>query len=104
MPYSWTRLFWYYTWGYDDYPTDIPSEKDVLKKQVLIKQVGLSKLKMNKVIIDPSVPFDLQKIPDKKPLKHISPPTPPPSPRKESQKQIEHKLSYCDRLKLLKNM
>ena len=76
--YSWTRLFWYYTWGYD------------LK-----------------------IPFDLQKIPDKAlsqkqkqqgRLKIISPPTPPPSPRKKSQKQSDHILSYCDRLKLLKNM
>ena len=111
--YSWTRLFWYYTWGYDDYPTDIPCEKDVLRKQVLIKQVGLSKLKMNKINVDLKIPFDLQKIPDKAlsqkqkqqgRLKIISPPTPPPSPRKKSQKQSDHILSYCDRLKLLKNM
>ena len=114
--YSWTRLFWYYTWGYDDYPTDIPCEKDVLRKQVLIKQVGLSKLKMNKTKVDLKIPFDLQKIPDKAlsqkqkqqgRLKIISPPSDsvqPPPPRNESQKQNDHKLSYCDRLKLLKNM
>ena len=60
--YSWRRLFWYYTGYYDEYPTDVPTEEDVNKKQVLCKQVNLSKLKLNKVYIEPSVPFDLQKI------------------------------------------
>ena len=110
--YSWRRLFWYYTGYYDDYPTDKPKEEDVLKKQVLMKQVGLSKLKMNKVIIEPSIPFDLQKLPeDIKPLKlkrqtnekpDIKPP--PSSPINMSQKQKEHKISYADKLKILKNI
>ena len=111
--YSWTRLFWYYTGYYDDYPTDIPKEEDVLKKQVLMKQVGLSKLKMNKVRIEPKVPFDLQKIKDE----DIKPPklkretkkdygmiTPASSPINISQKQQQHKHSYSDKLKLLKNI
>jgi hypothetical protein len=118
--YSWKRLFWYYTGWYDDYPTDIPEEKDVLRKQVLMKQVGLSKLKMKKVIIQPSVPFDLQKIDNKvnslpielKPpkLKRESkedydiPKPPPSSPINMSQKQKQHKVSYNDKLKLLKNL
>jgi len=110
--YSWRRLFWYYTGYYDDYPTDQPKEEDVKKKQVLMKQVGLSKLKMNKVIIEPSIPFDLQKIPENiKPIKikkqtdektGIKPP--PSSPINMSQKQKEHKISYADKLKILKNI
>ena len=111
--YSWTRLFWYYTGYYEDYPTDIPQEEDVLRKQVLMKQVGLSKLKMNKVRIEPNVPFDLQKICDE----DIKPPklkretkedydfsTPQNSPILMSQKQQQHKHSYSDKLKLLKNI
>jgi hypothetical protein len=111
--YSWTRLFWYYTGYYEDYPTDTPKEEDVLKKQVLMKQVGLSKLKMNKVRIEPKVPFDLQKIKDE----DIKPPklkretkedydtiTPASSPINISQKQKHHKVSYSDKLKLLKNI
>ena len=110
--YSWTRLFWYYTGYYEDYPTDIPKEEDVLKKQVLMKQIGLSKLKMNKVRIEPKVPFDLQKINDEdiKPPKlkretkedYVS--TPQNSPIPISQKQQHHKHSYSDKLKLLKNI
>ena len=121
--YSWRRLFWYYAGYYDDYPTDQPSEEDVSKKQVLCKQVNLSKLKLNKVIIKPSVPFDLQKIKpnDKKvPLPLIDEKkittrveivrekneikAPPSSPINISQKQKYHKKSYSDRLKLLKNL
>ena len=113
--YSWTRLLWYYTGYYEDYPTDSPTEEDVLKKQVLMKQVGLSKLKMNKVKIDPKVPFDLQKICDediKQPkLKRetkedydLSPPTPKSSLINISQKQQQHKKTYAERLKLLKNI
>ena len=110
--YSWKRLFWYYTGYYDEYPTDTPQEKDVLRKQVLMKQVGLSKLKMKKVIIKPSVPFDLQKInteelserQKRNILKEPLPKPPPSSPINISQKQKNHKVSYTDKLKLLKNL
>jgi len=107
---GWWRSFYYYmNWEYDS-ENDKPREEDVLKKQVLMKQVGLSKLKMNKVIIEPSVPFDLQKISDNiKPPKlirqtntNIKPP--PTSPVNMSQKQKEHKISYADKLKILKNI
>ena len=109
---GWWRSFYYYmNWEYDS-ENDKPKEEDVKKKQVLMKQVGLSKLKMNKVIIEPSIPFDLQKIPENiKPLKlkrqtnekpDIKPP--PSSPINMSQKQKEHKISYADKLKILKNI
>ena len=129
--YSWRRLFWYYAGYYEDYPTDKPSEDDVNKKQVLCKQVNLSKLKLNKVNIKPSVPFDLQKIKpndkkvplplcdEKKKTKILTTKlksvredekekegikAPPSSPINISQKQKQHKYSYADRLKLLKNL
>ena len=68
---------------------------------------------MNKVRIEPKVPFDLQKICDE----DIKPPklkretkedyvtiTPASSPINISQKQKHHKVSYSDKLKLLKNI
>ena len=107
----WRTLYYYMNWEYES-DNDIPREEDVLKKQVLMKQVGLSKLKMKKVRIEPSVPFDLQKIPD-----DIKPPklkretkedydfsTPHPSPINMSLKQRQQKTSYSDKLKILKNI
>ena len=59
---GWFRSAYYWLgWEYES-QNDYPKEKDVQKKQVLMKQVTLSKLKMRKVRIDPKVPFDLQKI------------------------------------------
>lgn len=109
---GWWRSFYYYMdWEYDS-ENDKPTEKDVLRKQVLMKQVGLSKLKMKKVIIEPSVPFDLQKInteelserQKRNILKEPLPEPPPSSPINISQKQKHHKVSYTDKLKLLKNL
>lgn len=57
----WRSLYYYMGWTYDSY-NDYPNEDDVRKKQILCKQINLSKLKMNKVIIEPTIPFDLQKI------------------------------------------
>jgi len=57
----WRSLYYYMGWTYES-DNDKPLEKDVIKKQVLCKQINLSKLKMKKVIIEPNIPFDLQKI------------------------------------------
>lgn len=64
MPYSWSRLFWYYTGYYDSYDEGHNiKDEDVKRKQVLMKQITLSKLKLKKVNKkDDTVPFDLQKI------------------------------------------
>ncbi len=125
----WRSLYYYMGWEYDSV-NDYPKPEDVSKKQVLCKQVNLSKLKLNKVTIKPSVPFDLQKIKpndkkvplpldDKKKTKKITTKqesvresekeksgikAPPSSPIYISQKQKQHKKSYSDRLKLLKNL
>ncbi len=57
----WRSAYYWMGWEYES-QNDYPKEKDVNRKQVLMKQVTLSKLKMKKVKIDPKVPFDLQKI------------------------------------------
>jgi hypothetical protein len=98
-------------WDYES-ENDKPSEDDVKKKQVMCKQINLSKLKLNKVYIKPSVPYDLQKIKENKktvpmPLKDNvetkeSINTPPNTPEyKSSQKQKHHNKTY---LNLLKNI
>ena len=104
----WRSLYYYMGWEYES-ENDKPLEKDVLRKQVLMKQVGLSKLKMKKVIIKPSVPFDLQKInteelSERQKIKEPLPKPPPSSPVNMSQKQKQHKQTYSERLKLLKNL
>jgi hypothetical protein len=148
----WRSAYYWLGWEYES-KNDYPKEEDVNRKQVLMKQVTLSKLKMRKVRIDPKIPFDLQKIKsgdkkvpnilkdsieepvalkrqitnktDKKPVKkktvsfakelknveegekedieYILCPPNSPSDRL-SQKQKNHKLSYKQRLKNLKNM
>tara|TARA_R110000772_G_scaffold66850_3_gene148698 strand:+ start:3351 stop:3740 length:390 start_codon:yes stop_codon:yes gene_type:complete len=59
---GWFRSFYYFlNWEYDS-DNDIPSEKDILLKQTLMRQVSLSKLKMNKARINPRKNPDLQPI------------------------------------------
>jgi len=57
----WRSAYYWLGWEYES-QNDYPKEKDVNRKQVLMKQVTLSKLKMKKVRIEPKIPFDLQKI------------------------------------------
>lgn len=57
----WRSAYYWLGWEYES-QNDYPKEADVNRKQVLMKQVTLSKLKMRKVRIDPKIPFDLQKI------------------------------------------
>jgi len=57
----WRSAYYWLGWEYES-KNDYPKEEDVNRKQVLMKQVTLSKLKMKKVRIDPKIPFDLQKI------------------------------------------
>lgn len=112
MPTHYWRNFYYYMgWEYDS-ENDKPKEEDVKKKQVLCKQINLSKLKLNKIYIKPNTPYDLQKIKENKkqvplPLKDNNETikTPPNTPTiKISQKQKHHNKTYIDKLKLLKNI
>jgi len=57
----WRSLYYYLDWPYDS-NNDIPTEKDILLKQTLMRQVSLSKLKMNKTRITPRKPPDLEPI------------------------------------------
>ena len=68
---GWFRSFYYYMdWDYDS-DHDIPSEKDILLKQTLMRQVSLSKLKMNKARINPRKPPDLEPIITKEKITNI---------------------------------
>ena len=59
---GWLRSIYYY-FGYDyESDNDKPTEDAVKKKQELMKQIQLSKLRLNKIRIKPNIPFDLQKI------------------------------------------
>lgn len=57
----WRSAYYWLGWEYDS-ENDYPKEEDVNKKQVLMKQVQLSKLKLNHVDVKTSTPFDLIKI------------------------------------------
>ena len=59
---GWTRSFYYWMgWEYNS-NNDKPSERDVHLKQILMRQVSLSKLKLNKTKIEPKISPDLQPI------------------------------------------
>ena len=59
---GWFRsLYYYFDWEYES-DNDIPDEKSVRLKQVLMRQVSLSKLKLKKVMTNPRLPPDLQPI------------------------------------------
>jgi len=59
---GWVRsLYYYLDWDYES-NNDIPDEKSVRLKQVLMRQVSLSKLKLKKIRITPRLPPDLQPI------------------------------------------
>ena len=57
----WRSVYYYMDWDYQS-ENDIPDEKSVRLKQVLMRQVSLSKLKLKKVMITPRLPPDLQPI------------------------------------------
>tara|TARA_R110001632_G_C11231372_1_gene406650 strand:- start:141 stop:482 length:342 start_codon:yes stop_codon:yes gene_type:complete len=95
----WRSLYYYFEWPYES-DNDKPTEKDVNLKQVLMRQVSLSKLKLKKVRITPRMPPDLQPIKVKKninifndydDIKYIPPPS---SPIEISQKQMTQLNMY----------
>ena len=59
---GWWRSFYYYMdWEYES-DNDKPDEKTVKLKQVLMRQVSLSKLKLKHINVTERIPPDLQKI------------------------------------------
>jgi flagellar biosynthesis/type III secretory pathway protein FliH len=129
MSYSWTRSFSYWFGNYDEYKTDQPREKEVSLKAVLMKQIVLSRLRLNKIKTIKQIPYDLQKIEPSKikinmddykivkkeikkefliaaPWTTLEIPEKPVLKRQrveKSQKQQQHILSYTDRMKMLKS-
>ena len=57
----WRNVYYYLDWEYNS-NNDIPDEKSVRLKQVLMRQISLSKLKLKKVRITPRLSPDLQPI------------------------------------------
>jgi len=59
---GWLRsLYYYLDWEYES-ENDKPDEKTVKLKQVLMRQVSLSKLKLKHINVIERIPPDLQKI------------------------------------------
>ncbi len=58
----WRTLYYYMDWEYKS-DKDLPDEKSVKLKQTLMRQVSLSKLKMNKTRVNIRIPPDLQPLP-----------------------------------------
>ena len=105
---GWIRTFYYYMdWEYES-ENDKPDEKTVKLKQVLMRQVSLSKLKLKKVRIAPRLPPDLQPIKTKNKVitldiidvKHdenifyVPPKTSPTNEVELSQKQTQSRYGY----------
>lgn len=91
---GWIRSFYYYMdWPYES-KNDVPDEKSVKLKQVLMRQVSLSKLKLKHIDTKIRIPPDLQKIECNDKILYI-PPNPSPVNNKElSQKQQQQVYSY----------
>ena len=112
---GWTRSFYYWMgWEYNS-NNDKPSERDVHLKQVLMRQVSLSKLKLNKTKIKPNISPDLQPIENKiikvtpychQPIKKrkLSDSLKETTIKELSQKQRQQQHIFKCRLDILKNL
>ena len=106
----WRSMYYYMNWEYNS-DHDIPDEKSVRLKQVLMRQVSLSKLKLKKTRIHPRLPPDLQPIKTKnkviiydtldiidvkhdKNIFYVPPRTSPVNIVELSQKQKQSKYGY----------
>ena len=61
MPGIWRSVYGIFGWEYNSI-NDIPSEKDVKLKQVCMRQISLSKVKLNHIDEKNRIPPDLEKI------------------------------------------
>ena len=61
MPGIWRSVYGILGWEYNSI-NDIPSEKDVKLKQVCMRQISLSKVKLNHIDEKNRIPPDLEKI------------------------------------------
>jgi hypothetical protein len=96
---GWLRsLYYYLDWEYES-KNDVPDEKSVKLKQVLMRQVSLSKLKLKHINVTERIPPDLQKIKCKKidcsdETIYIPPNVSPISNTELSQKQRQARYGY----------
>lgn len=94
---GWIRSFYYYMdWVYVS-DNDKPDEKSVILKQVLMRQISLSKLKLKHIDVKQRIPPDLQKI-DKDIISdetiYITPMNSPIKHVELSQKQRQARYGY----------
>lgn len=61
MPGFWRSVYYQFGWEYNSV-NDMPNEKDVKIKQVCMRQISLSKVKLNHVEVKERTPPDLVKI------------------------------------------
>lgn len=97
---GWVRSFYYWMeWPYES-KNDIPDERSVKLKQLLMRQISLSKLKLKHIETKERMPPDLQKIDNgiiSDETIYITPMNSPNSPIKHvelSQKQRQAKYGY----------
>lgn len=61
MPGIWRNIYSMFGWEYNSI-NDIPNEKDVKLKQVCMRQISLSKVKLKHIETKERTPPDLEKI------------------------------------------
>lgn len=90
----WRSLYYYMDWEYES-DNDKPDEKTVKLKQVLMRQISLSKLKLKHINVIVRIPPDLQKIECKEEILYIPPNVSPINNNVElSQKQRQARYGY----------
>ena len=88
----WRSLYYYMDWEYES-KNDVPDEKSVKLKQVLMRQISLSKLKLKHIDVKVRIPPDLQKIECNDETIYITPNVSPIN-KELSQKQQQQVYTY----------
>ena len=90
---GWLRsLYYYLDWEYES-KNDIPDERSVKLKQLLMRQISLSRLKLKHIVVKARVPPDLRKIKCNDETIYITPNVSPIN-KELSQKQQQQVYSY----------
>jgi len=89
----WRSLYYYLDWEYES-KNDVPDEKSVKLKQVLMRQISLSKLKLKHIDVKVRIPPDLQKIKCNDETIYIPPKPSPVNNTELSQKQQQQVYTY----------
>ena len=90
---GWLRsLYYYLDWEYES-KNDVPDERSVKLKQLLMRQISLSRLKLKHIDVKVRIPPDLQKIKCNDETIYITPNVSPIN-KELSQKQQQQVYSY----------